>query len=679
MPSCPRSAPHHRWILRLWLPCLAAQVAALGSQLTIDASHPGVSVSPTLYGAFLEEINHAVDGGLYAELVRNRAFNEMAWPGNWTVSSQGGATLATGMDPSEHAGAQSSALKLTVTGIPANAAAGASSASIVNTGFWGVPLSDGATYTATVWAKTDGSYSGAIAMQLQSNSGTLLGSVAFPAPGSSWTRLTAPIQVANPRGQSDDNAVLVTLNANGTVWLQMVSLFPPTWKGRPNGVRPDLAEALAALRPSLLRFPGGAFVEGYDINSRWNWKITIGDVIDRPGHPGLWGYFSSDGMGLHEYLQLAEDLGATPVLAVWSGYSTDGLIVPQSELAPYVQDALDAIEYANGDPATSVWGAQRAANGHPAPFQLSYIEIGNEDELDNTLAAPDSYNAYRFPMFYDAIKHQYPYMHVIASYGENWLTTPVTSRQPDLEDEHFYEPTASLLTDSHKYDTRDRSGPQVFVGELAALDFNTTAPQEPARLNTLGGALGEAAFLIGLERNSDLVWGEAYAPLLVNVNNQAWLPDLIWFDASHVVPTPNYWVKWMFSRHRGDVVLPATADEASGLYASVTWRRSGRTIVMKVLNNAAVANAATIAVQGGLELNPVGRATILTAASRTGQNTFDSPNQVAPVESAVAGVGSSFPFTFPANSVTVLELKSKCVPPRARLAPELAAPCRAER
>ena len=660
---------------------LAAQAVALASQLTIDADHQGVSVSPTLYGAFLEEINHAVDGGLYAELIRNRAFNEMAWPGNWTVSSQGTAKLSTAMDRSQHAGAQTGALKMIVTGIQAGDT-GASSASIVNSGFWGVPLSDGATYKATVWAKTDGSYSGTIAMQLRSTSGTVLGSATFPSPGSSWTRLTATIQVPNPQGESDDNVVLVTLYGNGTVWLQMVSLFPPTWKDRPNGLRPDLAEALAALRPGLLRFPGGCFVQGYDINSRWNWKITVGDAIDRPGHGGLWGYYSSDGMGLHEYLQFAEDIGATPVMAVWSGYVLDGLIVAQSALEPYVQDVLDAIEYANGDPATSAWGAQRAANGHPAPFNLSYVEIGNEDELDsatNPLASANSYNAYRFPMFYDAIKQQYPYMHVIASYGENWVTSPVTSRTPDIEDEHYYAPTAALLADSHNYDSRSRSGPHVFVGEAAAMDFNTTTPQEPARLNTLGGALGEAGFLIGLERNSDIVWGAAYAPMLLNVNNQAWVPDLIWFDASHVVKTPDYWVQWMFSRHRGDVVLRATADEAHGLYASVTWRRADQTIVIKAVNNAAVDNAATIVVRGRVALEAAGEATVLTSAARTDQNTFDAPSQVVPVERAVTGVGPSFPFTFPANSVTVIELKKRSISLRGPLAQAPAPAAGAER
>jgi len=281
-------------------------------------------------------------------------------------------------------------------------------------------------------------------------------------------------------------------------------------------------------------------------------------------------------------------------------------------------------------------------------------------------------------MFYDEIKQQYPYMHVIASYGENWLTTPVTSRTPDVEDEHYYEPTASLLTDSHRYDARERTGPRVFVGELAALDFNTTAPEEPARLNTLGGALGEAAFLIGLERNSDLVWGAAYAPMFVNVNNQAWVPDLIWFDASQVVLTPNYWVQWMFSRHRGDVVLPATADEVHGLFASATWRRRDQTIVMKVVNNAAMSNAATIAVEGGMALNPAGHATVLTSAARTDQNTFDEPSLMTPVESVVTGVGPSFPFTFPANSVTVLELKRKCAPVLAGPTAGLTTPCRAE-
>lgn len=681
--SHPSDSPCREIILCLALLCLAGPGAAQGSRLTIDAAQPGVQVSPWLFGIFLEELNHAVDGGLYAELVRNRAFNEMAWPGNWSLVQEGGATVTAALDVNEHAGAQTSALRMTVAGWAADVGSGGGSgpgarAGIVNAGFWGVPLADGVTYTVTLWAKTEVSYTGTIDVQLESNAGTVLGRTSFPAPGATWTRLAAPVRVTNPKGQSNDNVVVVTLGGNGTAWLQMVSLFPSTWKGRPNGLRTDLVEKLAALKPSLMRFPGGAFVEGYDFNSRWDWKKTIGDVIDRPGHPGLWGYTSSDGMGLHEYLQLAEDLGAEPVLCVWSGYSTGGLIIAESDLGPYVQDALDAIEYANGDAVTSVWGAKRAANGHPAPFHLRYIEIGNEDYLDSTLAAPNSYNAYRFPMFYDAIKQQYPQMNVVSSIGNNWLSAPVTSRRPDLVDEHFYESTANYLTDSHNYDVRDRGGPQVFVGEYAALDFNTTTPQEPARRNTLGGALGEAAFMIGLERNSDIAWGASYAPLFVNVNNQAWLPDLIWFDPSRVVLTPNYWVQQMFSTHRGDWVLPVVADETNGLYAGATMRKGGRTIVLKVVNNAPSANVATIEVRGVGGLNPRGRATVLTSAARTDENSFDAPDTVKPVESFFTGVAPSFPYTFPANSVTVLELERECTPERRPWVRRLATGCRAE-
>jgi uncharacterized protein (TIGR03437 family) len=524
---------------------------------------------------------------------------------------------------------------------------GGSRAGVSNGGFWGMKLSHGATYTATVWAKAADGFQGPLNLTLESADGTVLAQATIDGVSADWRKYVRLLTVNNPQGGTADNSVVLTTTSPGTVWLQLVSLFPPTWKARANGLRTDIADALAALRPTTMRFPGGSFVQGWDLaTSPWRWKTTLGELTDRPGHPGLWGYFSSDGMGFYEYLQMAEDLGAEPILCVYSGKSTGNDVVPENSFDAVVQDALDAIEYANGDPQTTVWGAQRAANGHYPPFHLQYIEFGNEDGLSDPLK---TYTAYRLPMFLAAIRLRYPDIQVISSVGG----LPATMR-PNLIDDHLYAPTSNMLQSARTYDSRDRSGPQYLVGEYAALDFGNSA--EPQRKNTLGGAIGEAGFMTGLERNSDLIWSALYAPLLVNDANHAWDPDLIWFNAGQVVLTPNYYVQQLFSTQIGDVVLPLTLADAAGLYASATLQSAARTVYLKVVNNNADPRTVTIALDGAAGLSAVAAEAVLTSGDRSDQNTFGAPTAVTPALTMFSDVSPSFSHTFPGNSVTVLTL-----------------------
>jgi len=323
----------------------------------------------------------------------------------------------------------------------------------------------------------------------------------------------------------------------------MVSLFPrDTFNQRTNGLRPDLANMLVGLKPGFLRFPGGCWVEGETMATAYRWKRTIGDPADRANVWNLWGYYSHNGLGFHEFLQLAEDLGAEPLFVINVGMS-HSQVVPLADMGPYVQDALDAIEYANG-PADSTWGAQRAANGHPAPFRLRFMEIGNEN-------SGTAYND-RYALFYDAIKARYPEMELIA---DVWGGTP-TSRPLEIIDEHYYSDPAFFARNATRYDSYSRSGPKIYVGEYAVTSG--------AGAGNLAAALGEAAFMTGIERNSDIVTMASYAPLFAHVSNKRWNPDLIYFDSSRVYGSPSYYVQQMFAENRGDVVLPTTVSVAMG-------------------------------------------------------------------------------------------------------------------
>ncbi|HZI33286.1 MAG TPA: alpha-L-arabinofuranosidase C-terminal domain-containing protein, partial [Candidatus Binatia bacterium] len=379
---------------------------------------------------------------------------------------------------------------------------------------------------------------------------------------------------------------VITLDQPGTVWLGFVSLFPPTWDNQPNGFRPDLMRMLVDLNPKFLRFPGGNYVEGDTVGERFDWKKTIGPVEDRHGHQCPWGYRSTDGMGLLEFLKWCEDMKAEPVLAVYAGYSLRGdHINPGSDLEPFVQDALDEIEYVTGDTNTT-WGARRAQDGHPAPFKLTYIEIGNEDWFDKS----GSYDG-RFAQFYDAIKAKYPRLKLISTIGNDQPeTSHVHSRQPDMLDEHYYRSVGEFIRMSPDYAKKyDRNGPEIFVGEWAAYEtsfppWDKLSREEPPTPD-LKAAIGDAVFMAAMERNSDLIKMQCYAPLLVNVNpgGRQWRPDLIGYDALSSYGSPSYYAFQMFSRNLGDEILPAETADSSTQVASTRDSNTGE-IYLKLVN-----------------------------------------------------------------------------------------------
>ena len=518
------------------LSALASVALAQPGQLTVKVDKPGVKISPMFYGLMTEEINHAYDGGLYAELIQNRVFKDNAKnPVHWSlIQGEGGAgtmSLDTAQSLNE---ALPVSLKLNVT-------TPGTRVGVANDGYWGIPVKPNTGYNASFYAKGN---AGPLMISIESNDGkTIVAKDYIKKVSDTWQKYEVTLKTGNAAPGTNYRFVIST-TAPGTLWLNLVSLMPPTYKNRPNGLRPDLMQLMGDMKPAYLRFPGGNYLEGNTIAERFDWKKTIGPLENRPGHQAPWGYRSSDGMGLMEFLYWCEDLNMEPLLGVFAGYALRGEVIKAGpELTPFVQDALDEIEFITGD-ATTKWGAERAKLGHPKPFNLTYVEIGNEDWFDKS----GSYDG-RFTQFHDAIKAKYPKLQLISTNGVNGGVR-VTSRKPDVLDDHYYRSAAAMARDAHHYDKTDRNGPKIFVGEWASTEGSPTP--------TMQAALGDAAWLTGLERNSDIVVMECYAPLLVNVNPGArqWGTNLIGYDALNSFASPSYYVQKMFGNNRGDVVLP---------------------------------------------------------------------------------------------------------------------------
>jgi alpha-N-arabinofuranosidase len=607
-----------------------------GATIDIQIQSPVAKVSPTLYGLMTEEINHSYDGGLYAELVGNRALKDEDWmPVRWTMfqNSALGGTMTFDQQTGPSA-AVARSLKLVVTKAAVDDPVG-----VQNEGFWGISLRGKTTYKGSFYAKADHPAMGAVTVSLVNNdSGKVLAKTVAEPLGTEWKQYHVELHtgVVVP---SAANTLVLAVEKPGTVWFSLVSLFPPTFASRANGNRTDIMEKLAALRPKFLRFPGGNYLEGNHIGERFDWKKTVGALVDRPGHRSPWGYHSTDGMGLLEFLGWCEDLNMEPVLAVYGGYSLEQEYVrPGRDLEPYVQDALDEIEYVTGGPETK-WGGVRASQGHPAPFPLTYVEIGNEDNFDKS----KTYDA-RFAQFFDAIKKKYPKLQIIGS-------TSVKSRVPDVLDDHYYRLQSEFYTDTHHYDKVDRKGPKIFVGEWATLEGTPTG--------SFGAALSDAAWMTGMERNSDIIVMAAYAPLLTNVNPSAlqWRTNLIGYDASTSYGSPSYYAQVMFSNSLGDEVVESKLQDAGPLFFySVTRDVAKHRLYLKLVNASPRKQEVELNLAGASKVEGRARLTTLTAKTPLATNSITSPKSVVPVTTAVTGLRPTFKHTMPAYSIQVLDL-----------------------
>jgi alpha-N-arabinofuranosidase len=626
-------------------------------QFTVDAGHSAGPVSPRLYGLMTEEINHSYDGGLYAELIQNRAFQDNASsPAHWAALTGGKSAATITLDPAAPLNDQlTTSLRVMVTEADKEHSAG-----VANDGYWGIPVLSKATYHASIFAKAESGFSGPVTVSIVSDDGkNVYATGKISGLAADWKKFAVTLKTGRLTPTAKAHFA-ITLDQPGTLWLGFVSLFPPTWNNQPNGFRPDLMQLLVDLQPKFLRFPGGNYVEGDTVETRFAWKKTIGPIEQRPGHLGPWGYRSADGMGLLEFLEWCADMKAEPVLAVYAGYSLRGRHVnPGSDLEPFVQEALDEIEYVTGSSNTT-WGARRAQDGHPAPFALPCVEIGNEDAFDKSR----SYDA-RFAQFYDAIKAKYPQLKTISTIGDDQPEkSRVHSRKPGLIDGHYYRPADRFIRLSPGYaDKYDRSGPEIFVGEWAA--YETSFPPWDKRSGNepptpdLQAAIGDAAFMAAMERNSDLIKMQCYAPLLVNINpgGRQWRPNLIGYDAISAYGSPSYYAIKMFSCNLGDEILSTTPAETS-VQGCATRDRSTGAIFVKLVNPATNSVSLSVAIDGVSSLASTATA-ITLAANPDDSNSISQPKQVVPVTKTIRGVKPRFSYTLPPNSIVVLKLKAR--------------------
>ncbi len=616
--------------------CLFLSPNVLFSQekigITVENQKPEITVAPNMYGIFFEDINFAADGGLYAELIKNRSFDFtnsplMGWLTYGKVSIE---TKDAPFPKNPHYVRLKGEGLLTGTGM-------------INEGFRGIGVEKDKKYNFSLYARNVGSGETKLKIEIISTAGEIIASGEIAVVSENWEKYKLELQ---PKETCSRSKLRLDLTTEGETDIEHVSLFPAeTWKGRENGMRHDLAQALADLKPGVFRFPGGCIIEGNNLETRYQWKNSVGPVENRPVNENRWNYefqhrftpdyFQSYGLGFFEYFQLCEDFGADALPVVSCGmacqFATDEC-VPAEELGPYIQDALDLIEFANG-PVTSTWGKIRSEMGHPAPFGLKYIGIGNEQWGE---VFPKHLEA-----FHKAIKTKYPEIQIIGSSGPSadgeqfaYLWGEMKRLNVDLVDEHYYKDPKWFLANAGRYDNYSRKGPKVFAGEYAC-------HVQPEKKNSFYAALCEAAFLTGVERNADVVRLATYAPLFAHVDAWQWKPDMIWFDNLRSVKSANYYVQQLYARYKGTHVQKVTKGKESvtgqnGVYASVVTDENTNQLILKIAN---INNVETNVVLDFKLKNLPDRLAgkmIMLKADPGDENTLDSPFLVVTKESPVS-------------------------------------------
>jgi len=682
---------------------------AQAPKLTLDLTKSNLKVSPMLYGLMTEEINRAYDGGLYAELIRNRVFKDNAnAPDSWSLVQEDTSSHASikliaanpNSIPSDEQrlsinGALTTCLRLTVP--KAGVKVG-----IANEGYWGIPIKPSTIYKASFYIKGTASMpqrrfggpqapvapvaavienntAGPITVSLESKDGKIIyatGTVDF-AKSNFWKKYEISLTTASDVKPTTDARFVISTDRTGLYYFNLVSLFPPTFNNRANGNRIDLTQMLVDMKPKFLRFPGGNYLEGPDFANAFPWKTTLGPIENRPGHKGSWGYRPTDGMGLYEFLMWCEEIGAEPVLGVYAGYALNGDHVDAGPLLkPYVDDALDEIEYVIGD-AKTYWGAKRVADGHPAPFKLTYVEIGNEDWFDRS----NSYDG-RFTQFREAIDAKYPKLTCISTIADaQYPTQKVTlGKKADVLDEHYYRSSWDMFENASQYDHYDRKGPKIFVGEWAT--------REGAPTTNLIAALGDAAWMTGMERNSDHIIMSCYAPLFVNVNKDTvtqqkawqWDSDLIGYNALNSFGSPSYYVQKLFSEYLGNVIVPTTAENVPTQNRPARPQRPGaqnatpetpkaipslfyaatkdsKSIYLKLVNTLGTVQSVEINLKGVKNLNPKGTLVVIKGEKPEDTNSITDPTKIVPTTTKIEGVTANIKQELAPYSVSILKLE----------------------
>lgn len=646
-------------------------------QITLRLDKAETEVSPVLYGLMTEEINYSYEGGLYTQLVANPSFTEMInpfggrrgrrpnadaprvtiRPERWQLTDTLQVKVRQNrQDPMNDANPTSLVVDFPKAGL-----------GLVSEGYWGFPIKKSTTFQGALYVRQPAAPNNgdAPATQLQSmtialksaDGNTTYAETKVSGFTKNWTRMEYQLTTSATQADTKDARLFFIADQTGSIELTRVTLFAPSFKGRKNGLRPDLMEMMREMQPKFLRFPGGNYLEGNNFANRFDWKQTIGNPDERPGHQSPWNYRSTDGLGLMEFLQWAEDIGAEPVVGVFAGYVLNGDHLDGDYIKPFIQDALDEIEYIMGDAQTTKWGAIRARDGHPQPFPLHYVEIGNEDFFDRSGSYPN-----RFKMFYDAIKARYPQLQIISTVGFNALKSKdIPNPQVDLIDEHYYRNAFDMYRNAFQYDRYDRNGPKIFCGEWAT--------REGAPTTNMNAALGDAAWMSCMERNSDICVMSCYAPLFVNVEQGAmqWPSDLIGYDVLNSYGSPSYWAQVMFAKYLGNRIVPVEAtdipkqaldrnDEANAVFYTATCDNKTGKVFLKLVNAVGNPQQLNVKLEGVGKVKSKAKKIELKSAQPTDTNSIDNPRNIVPQESTQK-VGKQFPITLAPYSITVLVIE----------------------
>ena len=623
--------------------CLGTQgqLANAQTNITVQVDHPGAAIPPTLFGLFFEDINFAADGGLYPERVKNRSFEFTDPLMGWKQIDRGGSRGAIYV---LEEGSFNNAPNSHYVRIKTEADTRGSG--LTNEGFRGMGIQEGAEYTFSVNARLISGEPIGLQIELEDPSGIKLGKAEIAGFTTAWKKHSTTIRASGTSGKAHLNIVLA---GRGTVDLDLVSLYPKdTWKNRENGLRSDLVQLLKDMKPGFLRFPGGCIVEGRHLDTRYQWKTTIGDIDERRLIINRWNtefrhrpapdYYQSFGLGYYEYFQLSEDIGAEPLPILNCGMAcqfNSGELAALEDLDHYIQDAVDLIEFANA-PVSSPWGRKRADMGHPAPFNLKMIGVGNEQWGPQYIE--------RYKIFARVLKQKYPQVSLISSAGPSpdgerfeFLWANMRELKADIVDEHYYMAPNWFPANAGRYDTYPRSGPKVFAGEYAAQSVGIASPDNR---NNWECAMSEAAFMTGLERNADVVVMSSYAPLFGHVDAWQWTPNLIWFDNLRSYGTPNYYVQKLFSANKGTTILPVLLDGTKqngqeGLFATASLDKKSGEVVLKVVNITSAAKDVRVTLAGARRGKQTGEEFVLASTDLKAENSLDQPTKIAPVEQKV--------------------------------------------
>jgi alpha-N-arabinofuranosidase len=644
---------------------IAALIFAASLTANAQTGTGSKKISPDLFGLFFEDINYSADGGLYAELVQNRSFEynpaeRREWSpfSFWEYITPGfsyGRISVENTSPVHPNNPHYIVLDIEHVGREAQYK-GEAGVGLKNSGFDGIVIRESEKYNFSLFARQLSDNPITLLLILQNPKGEVLAKNSVSTASKEWQKYTATL--AATAGSDSASLVILTIT-EGKLALDVVSLFPEkTFKNRPNGLRTDLAQLLADMNPRFIRFPGGCLVHGDGLGNMYRWKNTIGPVEERKEQQNIWGYHQTTGLGYFEYFQFCEDIGAKPLPVLpaavscqnsggtWRIGGTGQKALPMDEMPGYIQEVLDLIEWANG-PAASAWGARRAAAGHPEPFNLEYIGIGNEDKMTSEFEE-------RFKMIYKAVKEKHPEITVIGTSGPfhsgddfnkgwklaNELKIPVV-------DEHYYVNPGWFLSNQQRYDSYDRNASKVYLGEYASWG------------NKLWNAIAEAAYMTSLERNGDVVKMVSYAPLLAKKGFTQWRTDMIFFDNVKLCPTPNYYVQKMFMTNQGDIyfdkVISLEAKDTALAASCVQDSKTGD-MILKLVNAGREAKTMNIDLSGFTKIIPVAEKTML-AGDAEAENTFENPSNIVPVVTTLR-VSKTFDYAAPAVSLTVIRIKT---------------------